>query len=47
MNPETHSTSSGQEKICQNCKTLFVIEPDPPAMLRKAMRAGDFDYSAS
>ena len=26
MNPETHSTSSGQEKICQNCKNSFVIE---------------------
>ena len=28
MNSETHSTSSGQAKICKNCKTQFSIEPD-------------------
>ncbi len=28
MNQETHSTSSGQERQCQNCKQEFVIEPE-------------------
>jgi hypothetical protein len=28
MQQETHSTSSGQAKQCQNCKNDFVIEPD-------------------
>ncbi len=28
MNEETHSTSSGQARQCQNCKKEFVIEPD-------------------
>jgi hypothetical protein len=28
MDSETHSTSSGQAKTCQNCKNEFVIEPD-------------------
>ena len=28
MNSETHSTSSGQARVCQNCKQNFTIEPD-------------------
>ena len=37
MNSETktHSTGSGQAKICQNCKKDFVIEPDDFAFYEK------------
>src|SRR3989344_1933471 len=28
MNTETHSTSSGQAKQCQNCKNQFTVEPE-------------------
>ena len=34
-NAETHSTSSGQAKTCQNCKNQFTIEPDDFAFYEK------------
>ncbi len=35
MEQETHSTSSGQAKTCQNCKNQFAIEPDDFAFYEK------------
>ncbi len=35
MSSETPSTNSGQAKICQNCKTEFIIEPEDFAFYEK------------